>query len=84
MVENIITIRGIFSILCPFAVEATSTTLMFVKCITFHRINFLDDGHNVEAILTGHKLRLRHLFKHTPHTRKYSRSGLIFTLKIYD
>ena len=32
---------------CPFAVKATSTTLIFVECITFHTTNIIDDVHKV-------------------------------------
>ena len=36
-------VRGAFSIFCPFAFKARSTTLIYVECITFHQTNLLDD-----------------------------------------
>ena len=74
-------IRGAFSIFCPFAVKAISTTLIFVECISFHQTNLLDDVHKVLAVFIDHKLRVWYLFENTPQILKYSRSGLIMTLK---
>ena len=75
-------IRGAFSIFCPSALKARSTTLIFVECRTFHQTSLLDDLHKVLAVFTGHKLRLWYLYEHTPHIPKYSRSGHTLTLKV--
>ena len=47
---------GAFSIFCPFAFKARSTTLIFVVCITFHQPSLLDDVHKTLNVVTGHKL----------------------------
>ena len=41
---------------CPFAFKARSTTLIFVKCITFHQTNVLDNVHKVLDVFTGNNL----------------------------
>ena len=73
---------GAFSIFCPFAFKARSTTLIFVVCITFHQTSILDDMHQVLTVFTGNKLCFLYVFECTPHILKYTRSGLTLTLKI--
>ena len=55
-------LRGAFSIFCPFAFKARSTTLIFVECITFHQTSLLDDVHKVLAVFTSHKLCFWYVF----------------------
>ena len=49
-------IQGAFSIFCPFAFKAISTTLIFVQVITFHQTSLLDDVNKVLAVFTDLKL----------------------------
>ena len=65
-------VRGPFSVLCPFAIKARSTTLIFVDSITFHQTKFLDDVHKVLAVFTGHKIRLWYLFSIPSYTERAS------------
>ena len=75
-------IREAFSIFCPLAFKARSTTLIFLECITFHQTSIPDDVHKVSAVFTGHKLCFWYLFEHIPIVLKYSISGLTLTLKL--
>ena len=74
-------LRRAFSIFCPFAFKARSTTLIFVECITLHQTSLLDDVHKVLVVFTSHKLCF-YVFEYTPHILKYNRSGLTWTLKL--
>ena len=75
-------VRGAFSVFCPFAFKARSTRLVFVECITFHKTSLRDDVHKVLAVFTGHKLCV---WFYTPHKLKQQHtfvSGLTLTLKL--
>ena len=79
--EIFATTRGI-QYFCPFAFKARRTAPIFVECITVHQTSLLDDVHKVLAVFTGHKLCFVYVFEYTSHKLKYSRSGLILTLKL--
>ena len=64
--------------ICPFTVKATSTTLIFVDVrMYYHDYTKLKLFSPVII-----ELCLRHLFKHISRILKYSRSGLMLTLKL--